>query len=319
MGELRGADTEQQTNSEDEEGTNTHEGSLGFRQGSGQPYKLVSPPDRFEKFPFAVKWPIFNLMRDLFELANRDIWFIGGAGYLGTATIKELVARRASVLCADISGRAAEMVSREGLGEHVTPVDLGAGGADSIEQLAREQLAHRGVPHGLVVMTYKSFPQAMKDLSSAQFDEANHVALTATFAVARAVGQAMAEQGRGSIVLFSSMYGTVSPDPGMYPAPIHPNPIEYGVGKAGIQQMARYLGVHWAPRGVRCNSISPGPFPFVSQQQSSDWMELINRRCPMGRVGRPEEIAGSVLYLLSDASTYVTGHNLAVDGGWTAW
>ncbi len=111
----------------------------------------------------------------------------------------------------------------------------------------------------------------------------------------------MAEAGRGGIVLFSSMYGTVSPDPSTYPAPIHPNPIEYGVGKAGIQQMARYLEVRVGPSRVRCNSVSPGPFPFVSQQQSQDWMDRINKRCPMGRVGRPEEIAGSVHFLLADA------------------
>lgn len=258
-------------------------------------------------------------MKDLFDLKGHDIWMIGGAGYLGTATIKQLLAYGAKVLCADISGRAAEMVTRETLGDAVSPVDLGKADARAVETFAQEQLALRGTPQGLVVMTYKSFPQAMRDLQPEQFDEANHVGLTSTFLIARAVGQAMAEAGRGSIVLFSSMYGTVSPDPSMYPESLHPNPIEYGVGKAGIQQMARYLGVHWGPSGVRCNSISPGPFPFVSQQQSQDWMDRINKRCPMGRIGRPEEIAGSVHFLLSEASTYVTGHNLAVDGGWTAW
>ncbi len=258
-------------------------------------------------------------MKDLFDLKGRDIWVIGGAGYLGTATIRQLVAHQASVLCADISDRATEMVTRENLEDAVTPVDLGAADTTDVQAFASEQLALRGTPQGLVIMTYKSFPQAMLDLQPEQFDEANHVGLTSTFLIARTVGQAMAEAGRGSIVLFSSMYGTVSPDPSMYPAPIHPNPIEYGVGKAGIQQMARYLGVHWGPSGVRCNSVSPGPFPFVSQQQSQDWMDRINKRCPMGRVGRPEEIAGSVHFLLADASTYVTGHNLAVDGGWTAW
>ncbi|HTO02393.1 MAG TPA: SDR family oxidoreductase, partial [Opitutus sp.] len=83
---------------------------------------------------------------------------------------------------------------------------------------------------------------------------------------------------------------------------------------------SRYLAVHWGPRNVRCNSISPGPFPYPSMQESHpEWMQRIHRRSPMGRIGRPVEMAGAVVYLVSDASTYVTGHNLAVDGGWTAW
>lgn len=259
-------------------------------------------------------------MKDLFDLTGRDIWVIGGAGYLGTAAVKHLVARGARVLCADRNGRAAEMVAAENLASQVTPFDLDAGDCDAIRKFVPEQIEKRGVPHGLVIMTYKSFAQKMDDLQPEQFDEANHVALTGTFLLAREVGNAMAREKRGSITLFSSMYGTVSPDPAMYPAPVFPNPIEYGVGKAGIQQMARYLAVHWGPANIRCNSIAPGPFPFVTQQQlSAEWMGRLCRKTPMGRIGQPEEIAGAVVFLMADASSYVTGHNLAVDGGWTAW
>lgn len=255
-----------------------------------------------------------------FDLRGSDIWLVGGAGYLGTATAKLLAAHGARMLCADLGRRAYEMVLRENLGASVTPETLEAADSKSVQRFFSTQLATRGVPHGLVVMTYKSFPQSLDDLSPSEFDAANCVGLTSTFIMAREAGHAMASQGRGSIVLFSSMYGTVAPDPAMYPPPHHPNSIEYGVGKAGIQQMARYLGVHFALRNVRCNAISPGPFPFVADQEKHpELMERIQKRCPMGRVGKSEEIAGAVLFLLSQASTYVTGHNLAVDGGWTAW
>lgn len=255
-------------------------------------------------------------MASLFDLTNRDIWVIGGAGLLGTAVVKTLVEHGASVLCVDLDNRAHEMVAREKLEAKVTPERIASSDSDFVQG----QLKQRGTPHALVVMTYKSFPKSMNDLQPSEFDEANRVSLTQTFVIARGVGNAMAERGDGSIVLFSSMYGTVSPDPAMYPAPILPNPIEYGVGKAGIQQMSRYLAVHWGPRNVRCNSISPGPFPYPSMQESHpEWMQRIHRRSPMGRIGRPVEMAGAVVYLVSDASTYVTGHNLAVDGGWTAW
>jgi NAD(P)-dependent dehydrogenase (short-subunit alcohol dehydrogenase family) len=92
------------------------------------------------------------------------------------------------------------------------------------------------------------------------------------------------------------------------------------VGKAGIIQMTRYLAVHWGKANVRCNCISPGPFPNPDVQQNHpDFIQRLSGKSPMGRVGQAPEIAGSVAFLLSDASSYITGHNLAVDGGWTSW
>lgn len=255
-----------------------------------------------------------------FDLKERTIWVFGGAGYLGAAVVSQLVGMNARVLCVDLQDRAAQMIAKEGLQAQVTAASLNAADIPAVEAFVQDQIAEHGVPHGLVVMTYASTAKRFEDLTIEDFDMANHGNLTATFALARAVGQRMAEQGRGSIVLFSSMYGSVSPDPTVYAAPMNPNPIEYGVGKAGIQQMARYLAVHWGHQGVRCNSISPGPFPNPTIQfQQPEFVERLAKKVPLGRVGQAAEIAGSVTFLLSDASSFITGQNLAVDGGWTAW
>lgn len=255
-----------------------------------------------------------------FSLHERDIWVFGGAGYLGCAVVSQLAELQARVLCVDLGDRAAEAVKEMGLNAAVTPASLDAADTVAVEKFVRAQIAARGVPHGLVVMTYASTAKRFDDLTVDDFDHANHGNLTATFALARAVGQHMAEQGRGSIVLFSSMYGSVSPDPSIYMTPMNPNPIEYGVGKAGIQQMARYLAVHWGKQGVRCNSISPGPFPNpVLQREKPGFIDLLAQKVPLGRVGQAPEISGAVTFLLSDASSFITGQNLAVDGGWTSW
>lgn len=254
------------------------------------------------------------------DWSKRDIWVIGGAGYLGSAVVDGLVAKQARVLCADLGERAHHLVAQRGWGNLVTPLTLDAGQIESLEATLRQQLELRGTPDGLVVMTYRSSGKALEDLTAEEFDAANHVGLTATFIMARLVGEKMAARGKGSLVLFSSMYGTIAPEPAVYPPPMAPNPVEYGVGKAGIQQLARYLSIHWGRSGVRCNSIAPGPFPFPSlQSENPEFMRRLADRTAVGRIGQAAEMVGPVLFLLSDDSSYITGHNLAVDGGWTAW
>jgi len=122
------------------------------------------------------------------------------------------------------------------------------------------------------------------------------------------------------VVLFSSMYGVVSPDPRIYHDPMTPNPIDYGASKAAILQMARYLAVHYGPSGVRFNCVTPGPFPNPAVQKSHPaFIGDLSRKTALNRVGQNTEIVGPTLFLLSPAASYVTGHSLVVDGGWTSW
>lgn len=123
-----------------------------------------------------------------------------------------------------------------------------------------------------------------------------------------------------SVVNVASMYGSVSPDPSIYGDSGKNNPIHYGASKGAMIQMTRYLACHFSKIGVRFNSVAPGPFPRGElEKDEPKFYSKLSNKVPMGRVGIAKEVAGPIVFLLSDAASYVNGVNLPIDGGWTAW
>jgi gluconate 5-dehydrogenase len=124
----------------------------------------------------------------------------------------------------------------------------------------------------------------------------------------------------GSIINISSMYGIVAPDPEIYNDSELLNPASYGVGKAGILAFTRYVASFWGKYNIRCNAISPGPFLDIQDSDSphkKKFIENLNNKTVLGRTGQPQELIGALIFLSSNASSYITGHNLVIDGGWT--
>ncbi len=132
--------------------------------------------------------------------------------------------------------------------------------------------------------------------------------------------KASQENGYASVINISSMYGVVSPDLRLYDTPQAANPPFYGAAKAALLQFTRYAAVEFAPLGIRVNALVPGPFPASHVQESSpEFIAKLENKVPLGRVGQAGEIRGPIVFLASSASSYITGSEIVIDGGWTCW
>ena len=255
----------------------------------------------------------------LFSLEGTVAWVPGGAGALGSVISLGLAQHGAHVVVSARVQEKAEAVAQgiRAAGYSAEGVELDVGDERAVEAQANDIVARHGRLDSCVNLAYKSTGKTFDELTSDDWEAGMHVSSTGAFLVARAAGRVMTDGG--SIVQFSSMYGTVSPDPRAYPDTQSVNPPDYGFAKAGIQQLVRYQAVTLAPRGIRVNSIAPGPFPGEKPQADTEFMDRLSSRVPLGRIGRPAELVGAVVFLCSGASSFVTGANIPVDGGWTAW
>lgn len=250
---------------------------------------------------------------------NAVVGITGGGGHLGRAIALDLAGAGATVA---ISGRSLdplESVRAEALGMalpgKVVPVVADSSTDSGIKMVLDTLLGEGGHVNGWVNAAYGGVTGPLMTSSRADVEQTVLRGLADVIIATQKVAERMIDGG--SIVNFGSMYGLVAPDPLLYVT--HPdkhNPPGYGAAKAGVIQFTRYAACELGPRKIRVNCVSPGPFPNPSNDP--DFINLLDQRVPLQRVGEPREIVGAVRFLLCEASSYVTGHNLVVDGGWTS-
>jgi NAD(P)-dependent dehydrogenase (short-subunit alcohol dehydrogenase family) len=243
-------------------------------------------------------------------LTGRIILVTGGGGGLGSVMARGLAEAGAAVAVTDLVAERAEAVAREveAADGRALGAELDVTDADAIERVLDAVAARLGPIDGLVNSAGITRRGAAADFPRAEWDRVLTVNLTGTFLCCQAAGRRMLARGRGAIVNVASIAGHIG----------LPGTIAYIAAKGGVVMLTRGLAVEWASQGVRVNALAPSWFATDMGNlidREPEYRDRVLRRVPLGRLGRPEELVGATVFLLSDAASMVTGHILAVDGG----
>jgi NAD(P)-dependent dehydrogenase (short-subunit alcohol dehydrogenase family) len=264
-----------------------------------------------------------NDLRNAFDFSGKVIVVAGGNGLIGTAITKSLSKLNAISIVLDQGKNNIENIKNV----HLIKITQNYS-QDSIKETVDSIERNFGPIFGLInCMTTKAndenlYFSAISDYALSTWKEIVEGNLHNTFLLCREIGLRMVSRSKGSIVNFCSVYGAeMGPDLRIYEktsteSKLMTTPVSYTVSKGGIQALSKHLATSWAQNGVRVNAISPGG---VFNNQSKEFVRAYSNRVPFGRMANVEEIIGLPIFLLSDLSSYITGQNLFIDGGLSAW
>lgn len=263
---------------------------------------------------------------DLFSMAGKTVVFTGGCGNLGRVMVRALLDYGANVVVLSTTDRfdasydayreagklvflPADLRSTESTKAAFAETEKRFGGIDVLVNCA----AYGGGAGG------KSCEYRLDKVSDETWEEGVDGTLNVIFRCTREVIPYFDRRGGGVIVNIGSMYGIIAPNFEVYGDNIPWNPPTYGAGKAGVLQFTRYCASALARRNIRVNSLTPGPFPNITPNTDMDFVARLSEKTMLKRTGKPEELNGALLLLCSDASSFMTGFNIVVDGGMTQW
>ena len=259
-------------------------------------------------------------MKNRFSLKNRTIVITGPTGYLGLEMAKGLNDFGAKLIL--ISRSKDKLIS---LNKQLGPQHIVVAGDISSSDFSSNlpsELSRLGVTKidGIINNAYSGETGTISVSSEIDFINSFNLNLKGPFSLIKALLPFLSksEHDIKTIVNIASMYGKRSPNHHIYDDEKSCNPIQYGATKAGLIQMTKYLGAYLAEQNIRVNSISPGPFPNQSNCDK-DFLNRLKERVPLQRLGSPEDLVGTVIFLSSQSCSYITGADFPVDGGWTVW
>lgn len=261
---------------------------------------------------------------ELFDMSGRVAIVTGAPGQLGTAIAETLAELGANVVVVSRTEAECEEVAERLTSEYQralsAPADITEpGDIETVLELVDDEFGRLDV---LVNNAYSGSAGSFDELTADQVRDVFEVALTGMFLVTREALPLLLD-GSSSVINVSSIYGLVAPDHSIYGQSELNNPVHYGMAKAGVIQFSRWIATRFGRDDLRANTLTPGGIYNPELEDRRDYNDVFvpnyEERTPLGRMGSPEDVKGAVAFLASDASQWVTGENVIVDGGWTAW
>lgn len=257
----------------------------------------------------------------IFSLEGKIAVITGGCGYLGREIVKGFAENGATVYVLDYNIDNKIEMDDKSVESHIKYIHCDLSSTDSIKACLKEAARENGTINNLITMAANLGAGVMttvEDMDDTYWQKGIDGTIGFTFRTIREAIPYM-KNINGTIVNIGSLYAVGAPDPRTYfDTPFNSTP-NYGAGKAATVELTKYCASYLAKYGIRVNSVSPGSFPHENVQQNKLFKERLAYKTMMGRIGYPEDLVGAMIYLSSDASKYVTGINIMVDGGQTAW
>tara|TARA_Y100001954_G_C15794633_1_gene596972 strand:- start:730 stop:1497 length:768 start_codon:yes stop_codon:yes gene_type:complete len=255
-------------------------------------------------------------MKNLFNLENKNIIIVGGEGLIGKYLVKELNSIGGKIASLDINSNkdyknieknifnySCDISKIESVKKVLVKINKDFSSIDILINAAQYK------PKGFLTNNVRDFPLSL-------WQDIINVNLTGAFIACKVFGSEMIKNKKGSIINLASVYGIVSSNSSIYSNNSMGNPIAYTASKGGVIMLTKYLATHWANYGIRVNSLSPHG---VSNNHEETFVKKFNELSPMGRMMDKDELLSAVVFLSLDESSYMTGQNLVIDGGWTSW
>ncbi len=258
-------------------------------------------------------------MKSIFSIKDKVIVITGATGYLGSKLVEHLDSAESKVMILSTSLQKSINLCEELNIPKEQAFELDVSNKESVKNCFKTIYDQFGKIDVLINNAYfgiaKKYDTYTKDEWYKSFDGTVVSIDTAT----QAVVPYMKKNRHSSIINISSMYGMISPNPEVYPKEEMINPLSYGVGKAGVIQYTKYLAMSLAKYNISVNTISYGPFPNINLVKDKGFLQNLANKTFVKRIGKPEEATSAAYFLSLDESSYITGQNIVVDGGWTSW